>query len=443
MTDAIQIDNHAQLFLDDRLIDRADNLSRTVHQPEPFAKNPIVRCDKPWEFDCITLWGTVLWDEQDQLFKMWYQTWGNVQPPRVSTFVCYATSKDGIEWEKPELGVVGFDGDAKTNIVLAPKRAWLDSPTVVKDLADPDPSKRYKLAWCESGPNDPPAIFHATSSDGIHWDRFSDAVLQAGDRNSLFHDAQRKKWVVITRMAGIADRTIAFAEGDEFGKYGPQRLIFRHDEKDPPESDLYSMPTFAYAGMRIGCIEVYDHRSRREITQLAWSYDGVNWQRDPERKPFMLWSNEPSFDWARRTPQNGAPIERDGKLWFYFGGRSTLKQSQDPRRIVGALGLAFLRIDGFCSRDAGEKEGVLTTKPLRFSGNSLHVNAHVKGTLLVEALDASGQPIQGFVSEPVQGDNVDHAIHWKDGKKLAELSQPIALRFKMSKAELYSFRFTA
>jgi hypothetical protein len=93
--DAITIGNHAQLFLDDWLIEKSENLKRTVHQPQVYSGNPLVDCDKPWEFSCVTLWGTVLYDEQDQLFKMWYQTWGDNAPPdpRRTTFVCYATGK--------------------------------------------------------------------------------------------------------------------------------------------------------------------------------------------------------------------------------------------------------------------------------------------------------------------------------------------------------------
>ncbi len=445
--DAIAVDRHAQLLLDDRLIDQSSHLKRTVHQPEVYPDNPLIKCEKPWEGSCVTLWGTVLFDEQDQLFKMWYQSWRNVPPPTVSSYVCYATSKDGIKWEKPDLGLIEFDGDRHTNIVLAPQRPWLDSPTVVKDLSDPDPSRRYKMCFCENGPDEPPAIWHAVSEDGIRWRRLDGPVVKAGDRNSLFYDEGRKKWVVITRVPGIAERTVGFAEGDEFGKYGPMRLVFRRDEKDPPDSDLYSMPTFLYEGLRIGCVEVYDHPTGREITQLAWSHDGEHWTRDSERQPFMRWGEPPAWDWARRHPHNGPPIVRDGKLWIYFGGRSTLKQSKDPRRIVGAIGLSFLRVDGFCSRDAGETEGSLLSKPLTFTGSDLVVNADVKrdGAMSVEVLDAAGNVIEGFdraACQVVSGDRLDHAIRWRDRTSLRDLAgREIRLRFQLRNADLYSFRF--
>jgi hypothetical protein len=32
--------------------------------------------------------------------------------------VCYATSKDGIHWEKPELGLIGFEGSKENSTVI-------------------------------------------------------------------------------------------------------------------------------------------------------------------------------------------------------------------------------------------------------------------------------------------------------------------------------------
>jgi hypothetical protein len=402
------------------------------------------------------LWGTVLFDEEEGLFKMWYQTWGRLAFSRHATLVCYATSKDGLHWEKPELGLHEFEGSTRNNILLTPQADWLDSPTVIKDLDDPDPARRYKMSLYECGGNPKlremsrssplTGIWHVVSPDGIHWTRLPGPVVKAGDRTSFLRDPIRHKWVVITRMPDYGERTIGFAEGDEFGVYGPMRLIFQRDERDPQQSDLYSMPTFAYEGMLIGCVEVYEHPSGREITQLAWSYDGEHWTRDPERQPFLLWSEPPAWDWARRHPHNGPILVRDDKLWLYFGGRSTLKNSTDPRTIVGAIGLSFLRIDGFCSCDAGEQEGILTTRPLLLNDGELHVNADVKpgGALEIELLNAAGAPIAGFSRAEcvtLSGDRIDHPVRWRSRLSLRQVARhAVCLRFHLRETDLYSFR---
>ena len=104
----MNIGTYAQLLLDDRLIARSESLTRTIHRPEMYEGNPVLTYDRPWEYECILLWGTVLFDDEEGLYKMWYQTWGKLAPTRISTQVCYATSKDGLAWDKPELGLLYF-----------------------------------------------------------------------------------------------------------------------------------------------------------------------------------------------------------------------------------------------------------------------------------------------------------------------------------------------
>src|SRR5688500_15249267 len=63
-SNVIALQDHSQLLLDDRLIDQSTRLKRTVHQPEVDSRNPLLTAEKPWEGTCVTLWGTVLYDEQ-------------------------------------------------------------------------------------------------------------------------------------------------------------------------------------------------------------------------------------------------------------------------------------------------------------------------------------------------------------------------------------------
>ncbi|MBT7861391.1 MAG: hypothetical protein HN712_13800 [Gemmatimonadetes bacterium] len=67
---------------------------------------------------------------QKQLFKMWYTTyWYKVRREGDDIVVderfdeyaaqrlCLATSNDGVHWEKPELGLVEFEGSKRNNIL--------------------------------------------------------------------------------------------------------------------------------------------------------------------------------------------------------------------------------------------------------------------------------------------------------------------------------------
>ena len=70
--------------------------------------------------------GGVWWDPAEKIFKMWYEAgWIHT--------ICYATSKDGIAWERPALDV-----KPGTNQVLPPDLTP-DSWTVVPDWDSTDP----------------------------------------------------------------------------------------------------------------------------------------------------------------------------------------------------------------------------------------------------------------------------------------------------------------
>ena len=67
------------------------------------------------------LYGTVIKD--GDTFRMWYLA--NFDAKQLKTPapkhwrpMCYAESKDGIHWIKPDLGLVEFNGNKKNNICL-------------------------------------------------------------------------------------------------------------------------------------------------------------------------------------------------------------------------------------------------------------------------------------------------------------------------------------
>jgi hypothetical protein len=57
----------------------------------------------------------------------------------------YAESVDGVTWVKPELGLVEFRGSKKNNLVDVGGAWGFVNLKVIKDEADPDASRRYKM----------------------------------------------------------------------------------------------------------------------------------------------------------------------------------------------------------------------------------------------------------------------------------------------------------
>ena len=114
----VQVRSTKQLFLDDQVVDRLENVTRTFHRPIRNEGNFVLRADRPWEVASNATYGfggTVLYDEEDRIFKMWYRTSG--QNPKDGTELqglerlaaiyksCYAVSHDGVVWEKPDIGL--------------------------------------------------------------------------------------------------------------------------------------------------------------------------------------------------------------------------------------------------------------------------------------------------------------------------------------------------
>ena len=76
------------------------------------------------------LGGAVLYDEVEQLFKMWYLSVGKCFPDFATH---YAGSRDGVHWEKPLVGTVKCASHARHNVVLES----FDVVSVMLDRADP------------------------------------------------------------------------------------------------------------------------------------------------------------------------------------------------------------------------------------------------------------------------------------------------------------------
>ena len=97
------------------------------------------------------------------------------------TFVtCYATSTDGIHWERPDLDVIAYEGSTANNLCAVDTGGL----SVLKDDRESDPARRYKALYWGAGSTPREGAFErswmgssggvwgicvAFSPDGIHW----------------------------------------------------------------------------------------------------------------------------------------------------------------------------------------------------------------------------------------------------------------------------------
>ena len=71
-TTAIELGPGTHLFVDDYLVADLQQVWRTLNRPSKHPDNPLLKPDRPWEGYLALQPGTVLFDEEEGLFKMWY-----------------------------------------------------------------------------------------------------------------------------------------------------------------------------------------------------------------------------------------------------------------------------------------------------------------------------------------------------------------------------------
>ena len=446
----IPIDVGRQLFVDDFLIEET-TLQRSYHAAEYYPDNPVLKPDQPWERDTVShdhpaptamVFSDGVWyDPADRLFKMWYMG-------GYCKTTCYATSEDGTHWKKPLLDVV-----PGTNIVHDFKR---DSGTVWMDIEEQDPAKRYKM-FLYLHPSDERALSVYFSSDGIHWKERVAVSGPLGDRSTVFYNPFRKVWVYgIRDGAPGVGRLRRYWEAPDVleaakWKAGQAPFWVGADRLDPPREDLktpcqlYNLDAVAYESLLLGLFSIWrgqpQDRAKPNEVCVGFSRDGFHWHR-PVRSAFIPVSERyGDWNWGNVQSAGGCCLVVGDKLYFYVSGRKGAAGS--PSSGECTTGLATLRRDGFASMGAGKDGGSLTTRPLRFTGRRLFVNADIAGELRVEVLDEQGKPVPPFTRAtcvPLQGDRVFQPVRWEASDDLSGVSgKTLRFRFYLRDGRLYAF----
>jgi hypothetical protein len=185
--------------------------------------------------------------------------------------------------------------------------------------------------------------------------------------------------------------------------------------------------------------------------QLVVSRDGISWERVANRSLFLPLG--PHGSWDDSMLFATAPLIVGDEIWIYYSGsnmRHTYESVVKVGKTVGgtlrteSVGLAKLRLDGFLSVAAGQKEGTIHTTAFIFSGDQLWLNLDGSRRLVAaEILDDALRPISGFTSaqaRPLRRNAVKQSVRWKSKSSLNSLAgRAIRLKFYMQNAELYSF----
>lgn len=458
--DVINIDVGRQLFVDDFLIHES-SLYRAIHRARYHPASPVLVPERPWEIDdpyaaatktapspaAMVYSDGVFYDPSERIFKMWYMA-GYQQ------HTALAVSHDGVSWTRRNAGVI-----PGTNIVRTHHR---DSTTVWLDLAERDPSARYKMAWADM---DSGRLRLSTSADGVRWIDRGDAG-PAADRTTCFHNPFRNRWCFSLRADDPQlKRARQYVEAARFAnaRWSAGEPVWwvaadALDHVQPGANvlpELYNLDAVAYESVMLGLFALYRGESsdREKPNELcvAFSRDGFHWSRPSHDAFIPVSSRHGDWNWANVQSAGGVCAVAGDQLYFYVSGREGVPGTSLPGRC--STGLAVLRRDGFVSmtdqwppgstRPVLGHQSTLITRPLRFTGSHAFINADVLGGVRVELLDREGSPITGFElnrSNAVTGNSSKLAVTWTGGASLAHLAGTIVrFKFVLDRAHLYAF----
>lgn len=442
--EAIRVGPGWELFVDNHLIDKIrGGVELRLHSPT--AREVVLVHDKPWEGN-TSGYHTIFQD--GDICRMYYRGWGHdgkTQKQLHPAVVCYAESKDGIEWTRPNLGLVEFGGSKENNIILSDFGTHNFTP--FKDT-NPGCAREalYKaVARGEGSANR--QLFAFQSADGIGWKLMQEGpIVTEGafdSQNLAFWDSVRGEYRCYFRDFRDGFRDIKTCTSKDFIRWTKPEWL---DFGEAPKEHLYTNQVQAYyrgPHIFVGFPTRYIPE-RGSLTEGLFmsSRDGQTFRRWGEAvlRPGLnrdKWRNRSNYIWLGmvETKSNLPGAGRELSLYSnesYYEGRGTR-----TRRYT-------YRIDGFVSLHASLGGGEVITKPLILEGKQLLVNfsTSAAGSLRVELLGDDGSPVKGYAlsdCDEIYGDEIERVVKWRGRDVGGTGGRGVRLRFVLRDADLFGF----
>jgi hypothetical protein len=370
--------------------------------------------------------------------------------------VLYATSLDGLKWEKPALGVHEVYGSKNNNVIFD-----VHSPSVLIDRKA-QPEERYKMLGAS-----PEGYRAAVSADGVHWHSPSpDPVLAHHDTITLTQDPRTGEYLAYHKrpanVRGYDRRVVWLSRSRDFVSWSEPELVFTPDETDdawvtqPNErTEIYNMSVFPHAAGFVGfpaVFRVQRVRPRAELTpgqspldgpldiQLATSVDGREWKRSSPRAAMIPRGAPGAFDAGALLGVSSTLVDAGAETWIYYTAITTGHGGPiPPKRIT--IGRAEWRRHGFVSLDAGPDGGQLETALLKLETSTLILNADAaQGEITYALCDADGTPLPGFDfadATPLRADATDWVMRWQ-GEPALPRDRVVKVCLRLMNSRLYS-----
>ena len=487
--DAIDLGGRRELVVDNLLVKELRGDARRVFH-HPVAREVVMTFDQPWEGN--TTIPTAIFQDGD-MYRMYYRasnTPGSAGGEKrgAHEFDCYAESRDGIHWTRPQLQQREFQNSKDNNIIQAPDvpDGWsLGALNPFRD-SNPraEPDALFKAVTPLYGPGTNPddwlskekGLAVLKSADGINWSlaRQGGVFRNEGNFDSVnvaFWDPHRQEYRAYFRNAEAPAwfRDIKTGTSRDFTQW-TQAVPLTYSTKPPAQFYTNGIRNYHRAPhLLVGFPGMYDDRewspAMAQLPDTEKRRKNIEaWQRPgPLSEVHLMWSRDGTqFElsqsaFMRPGPErSGSWTYSDNVAWHLVETASNLEGAA-PELTLYAHEFYYLgdvrlrrytmRLDGFASIHASNDGGEFLTQTIVFQGNQLSLNFATSafGSLRVEIQDQSGQPLPGFAladSVELYGDTVARAALWQSGPDLSSLAgKPIRLRFALRDADLYSIMF--
>jgi len=474
--------------------------------------------DPGWGGSPASAMGTVLPTKEGVV--MWYVSPHRVEGPDgkligYETVVRYATSTDGRTFTQPNLGLCTFRGSRENNIVLGLNQVDaqgvpLSGPRGCSGFCVLDASRqsvphargRYTALFATSVPKRGSGLCLAWSNDGLRWNAYlENPVTPASDTFCNFlYDPRRQRYALYIRPSAAPDAIragprgvrslLSRIESADLIHWENERVVFDTDEADAPAQGsirlgrdssatevprgrnvvCYGMTVTPHQLGFIGLAQIYDTVSGLMWCELAYSRDGIDWQREPRREPFIPVGPAGAWDSGMvGFVAAGSPVAiGDDWHWYYTGNNWThhFNVTAFPERgrmwQIGGVRVKRGRLVGYrtgggdadSSRatakrgtpPAWENKGELLTRPFQFTGDSILLNADAsRGRVVAEICDVKGKTIPGFGRDqtvPLERDGVALALAFRAGFAVSELrGRTLRLRVHVESSAVFGLSF--
>ncbi|MBE6954055.1 MAG: hypothetical protein E7452_10960 [Ruminococcaceae bacterium] len=434
--------------------EEGEAVQRTCPPIKPTA--PILRPDKPWESRQLN-W--VSMRVEDGLYRVWYEAFDLDSTHDCECRLCYAESRDGEHWEKPNLGICDYHGSKENNIVIDNNVVGglgIHGHSIFVDPNAPAEA-RYRCVFVgiikhPSGVDGMLDVMSfAYSPDGIRWTHglpelpndflhYPITPFGSDTQCSVFWDPDYKKYVGYFRTwLHTGARSIARSETSDLTSWPTPRTILTPDSTDPHLTDYYNNGATRYTSggdtAYFLFYSPYDHETQKCWARVAISRDGVIFDRI-DRRIFL--DNDQPYDAGMIFVASGIHDIGNGECAMLYNAASWDHSTAEVTAADpgGAVMVKFVR-DRIVGLETQTFYNFSTAGWVDPQNPEVYVNAIVRGRLRA-ALIRDDKFVPGYSPddcEPLTGDLRDAKITWKGS---AEETKDAVLKLYLEDGIIFS-----